>query len=536
MVVGIVGVLLQQDSSANTPTSRNKYTWPFAQNSPWNMPVGSAAIYQHAGLSPALASSNDLVTSDKIHISLDTSDPIKILNGSHRVHVDPALNHNGTWNGIGVLLREGGNTTAEGQTLVLSPGGNPSWQHKYGYDNDLKGNGIYGAHGGSAMSGLGGTIRDHEWNSSEPIRHALAINLFGLRFLSTANGGYRWPATKADSGYDVNKTSIPTNYYGRTGKGYDFMGMGTLLALKPDYNVAAISDPNARRIAQALKDYGGYVVDNTAWDVHALSVEHGVNSAYNNAGSAFHGQLMSVFSNLHAITNNSPNAVGGGGAPRVALAPCFDDEPNCTNINPPPPSEGLISQTNNLMSGKTFASSTTTLNTFPLGNLNNGNETDRWISAAQDNVWVGTDLGKTYTLSKVSVLWAGDTTKNYDIQMSTDNTTWTTIASGTTNNTSPQLIDTASFIRAAQGRYFRILAKDRWNAAYGNSIWELGVYGTEATIHTGNGDANNDGRVNAIDLSILISRDGTNYPQADFNNDGVVGAADMAILLGRWTW
>ncbi|HEX8181966.1 MAG TPA: IPT/TIG domain-containing protein [Candidatus Saccharimonadales bacterium] len=50
------------------------------------------------------------------------------------------------------------------------------------------------------------------------------------------------------------------------------------------------------------------------------------------------------------------------------------------------------------------------------------------------------------------------------------------------------------------------------------------------------GDANNDGRVNAIDLSIILSRDAQNYPPADFNGDGTVGSADMAILLGRWTW
>ncbi len=50
------------------------------------------------------------------------------------------------------------------------------------------------------------------------------------------------------------------------------------------------------------------------------------------------------------------------------------------------------------------------------------------------------------------------------------------------------------------------------------------------------GDANNDGRVNAIDLSILISHDGQNYSPADFNGDGIVGSADLAILLGRWTW
>ncbi|HEX8227671.1 MAG TPA: Ig-like domain-containing protein [Candidatus Saccharimonadales bacterium] len=50
------------------------------------------------------------------------------------------------------------------------------------------------------------------------------------------------------------------------------------------------------------------------------------------------------------------------------------------------------------------------------------------------------------------------------------------------------------------------------------------------------GDVNGDSRVNALDLSALISHDGENYPAADFNSDGTVGAADMAILLSRWTW
>ncbi|HEX8226606.1 MAG TPA: dockerin type I domain-containing protein [Candidatus Saccharimonadales bacterium] len=50
------------------------------------------------------------------------------------------------------------------------------------------------------------------------------------------------------------------------------------------------------------------------------------------------------------------------------------------------------------------------------------------------------------------------------------------------------------------------------------------------------GDVNGDGRVNALDLSTLISRDGQSYAPADFNGDGTVGAADMAILLSRWTW
>lgn len=51
-----------------------------------------------------------------------------------------------------------------------------------------------------------------------------------------------------------------------------------------------------------------------------------------------------------------------------------------------------------------------------------------------------------------------------------------------------------------------------------------------------NGDINSDGRVNALDLSALLSHDGQNYPPADFNHNGTVDAADYAILLANWTW
>lgn len=45
------------------------------------------------------------------------------------------------------------------------------------------------------------------------------------------------------------------------------------------------------------------------------------------------------------------------------------------------------------------------------------------------------------------------------------------------------------------------------------------------------GDANNDGTVNIFDLSILLSKYGTNYAQADFNKDSTVDGTDLSILL-----
>jgi hypothetical protein len=50
------------------------------------------------------------------------------------------------------------------------------------------------------------------------------------------------------------------------------------------------------------------------------------------------------------------------------------------------------------------------------------------------------------------------------------------------------------------------------------------------------GDINNDGHVNTLDLSAVLTHDSQNYAPADLNHDGTVGAADLAILLSHWAW
>lgn len=50
-------------------------------------------------------------------------------------------------------------------------------------------------------------------------------------------------------------------------------------------------------------------------------------------------------------------------------------------------------------------------------------------------------------------------------------------------------------------------------------------------------DANNDGRTDAADLSVLLAQFGTSVTVgtgADFNNDGAVDAADLSVLLGSF--
>ena len=103
-----------------------------------------------------------------------------------------------------------------------------------------------------------------------------------------------------------------------------------------------------RKILEALRDYGGYIVDDigSATEGAAFCAEHNVNNemlkhygwdmrysssarggislpainATNNA-STLYWDLVAVFQALSIVVNNSPDSIGGGGKPRVSPAP-----------------------------------------------------------------------------------------------------------------------------------------------------------------------------------------------------------------------
>lgn len=87
--------------------------------------------------------------------------------------------------------------------------------------------------------------------------------------------------------------------------------------------------------------------------------------------------------------------------------------------------------------------------------------------------WVGV-----YDLTRLVIVFAGDTIQNYTLSVSTNGSGYTQIASGVTNNTQVQSVTITSFSNTPKGRYLRITGLDRWNSSYGNSIWEVAAYGT----------------------------------------------------------
>lgn len=226
------------------------------------------------------------------------------------------------------------------------------WAENNGYypwTSDIRGDGALGAHGGSALSSIGGTIRLGELApGAGPIQHALKLELFahdwewnGGPNNSCVPGGdpsdccYTWPATKCDG------------YAGASADGYNgtnpLLKPGSLLAVPqaalPSLNVTTAP---GKAILAALSTYGGYIVDDTAWPTAAICMEYGVvdevKAAYNisvdlhgpdggaspGAGgqtAVFYWELVQMFRALHIVINNGNGTVGGGGTPIAPLAP-----------------------------------------------------------------------------------------------------------------------------------------------------------------------------------------------------------------------
>ncbi len=332
---------------ASTPTTRDKWLWPFAQDSIWNLPIGSDAQYSPANLPKAIYSSLD---TDLLYVIPANSPSRKLYNpGSWTNRCSGTTTYEYlsipipddlivpdaivtptkyfTPNNAAALLQPDGKTLIQLEPMARCIQGGPV----YGYhwprkDIDIYGKGTFGAHMGSGLSSIGGTIRKGELTNSEPIRHTLKLELWEkyLKYdAASPTPGYRWPADRADN-------AAPSMYKGTNPQ----LVMGSLLAIPPNVteDSLGLTTPVSKKLFHALQDYGGYVVDTTGGDAYAIAIEQGVEQEFKTAYgysiyadvrniTPFYEDFMKLFKALNVITNNSAETVGGGGTRRAPLAP-----------------------------------------------------------------------------------------------------------------------------------------------------------------------------------------------------------------------
>lgn len=95
----------------------------------------------------------------------------------------------------------------------------------------------------------------------------------------------------------------------------------------------------------------------------------------------------------------------------------------------------------------------------------------RWSSAFSDPQWLRVDLGSIMTFNTVNLVWEAAYASSYQIQVSNDTTTWTTVYSTTA---CPGGTEEISF-STTNARYVRMYGIAR-ATAWGYSLWEIEVY------------------------------------------------------------
>jgi hypothetical protein len=333
--------------AARADAERDPLKQPFSSTSIWNMPIGADATYVPARIPPV---TQGPLTVDPDILILAQNAPLTGVyqnddgwSGGDRCtpgaylysvpipsdYVVPGASPASTPNNAAAILLPDGRTVRQPQPLARCSAGGPATALVTYPDVDIYGDGIAGAHGGSGLSSIGGTIRLGEFVPGGGIHHAIKINLYGSTTLSPSSGGYRWPASKAD-------LCAATCYGGSVPE----LRMGSLLALPPDVDIdtMGLRTEAAKMLAWTLQNYGGYVVDDTGWSVYAIEVEHSPEGqvedefqsrwgfGLESSGHTPWGHDMDLlFGALAVVDNNSPSSIGGGGTPRQPLAPPLDE-------------------------------------------------------------------------------------------------------------------------------------------------------------------------------------------------------------------
>ena len=340
------------------PTTRDPLKWPFLPTSIWNMPIGSDAQYVPANLPavPGNDSWSPMPYSDDEIIILRPSAPSTPVyyssagwSGASRcnstgrqllnlpIPTDFVIGRNSNTNGAAVALQPDGRTLIHLQPFARCNAGGAATSYVTFKEVDLYGDGNAGAHGGSGLSVLGGSIRVGELRPNEQgPRHALKVNIYARQSLYNCGryaDCFRWPATNADI-YAVG-------FYGSAGGNSNAaMKMGALLAIPAsrDLDSLGLESEPGRQLAWTLQNYGAYIVEDTWGPAFGIAIENGPDGSLATQFKADYGVAFEQRANsntpwsrdvqklnqaLYVVNNNSPTSVGGGGTPRQPLAPAL---------------------------------------------------------------------------------------------------------------------------------------------------------------------------------------------------------------------
>jgi len=113
-----------------------------------------------------------------------------------------------------------------------------------------------------------------------------------------------------------------------------------------------------------------------------------------------------------------------------------------------------------------------------VGNAVDGDAATRWSSVYSDPQWYRIDLGGRYVINGVTISWEVASAKDYNIEVSDDGISWTSLISKTNMPSGARIDDLDNL--SGSGRYIRMYGTKR-NTSYGYSIYEFEVFGSPST-------------------------------------------------------
>ena len=331
---------------------RDARKWPFLSTSIWNTPIGSGAIFHDPGLfRPPFPLPYNFFSDDDYFIVTSATDPPTPwfdqgwwgnptvnktqCNVTGKLYENISFPYNVTvielGNNAAALLQPDNHTIINTQPFYRCTSGSPVLSTVMtgviAKDDIVFGNGTWGAHGGSGLSSIGGTIRLGELlPDTPPIQHALKLQLYAHIYYYNQRPGFVWPALNCDE-YAFHP-NYPPHY-----DGHDiYLSPGSLLAIPSNVTVNLTTVP-AKKLLFALQNYGGYLCDDTFVNRGTLNTEHGVTDEFeatygypfgstaSGPGAVWYADMLTIFQSLRVVINNSNKTIGGGG----------------TRLQPPPP-------------------------------------------------------------------------------------------------------------------------------------------------------------------------------------------------------
>ncbi len=299
-------------------SARNAWLWPFASDSPWNLPIGSGARFSALN-SPA---AQDLLAGGALIHAGQWGMPLyRAASGNPWVSVWDEENRRSFH--VQVPRDARPDPMGDGHLFIGDPDGrfvlemyrarrlpDGGFVARRAFRVDLHGPGMF-LHDGRfpgvrAMdaSGMGGVLRAWELRAGH-LSHALTFLLPYTRL----KHGPVWPSSRED-------------YWGFR----DYTGhvpIGTLVAIPRWVKLDAMSLSAAGlTLAHALQDYGAYCDDSVGTDGLVLTAEGAAEEMAEL--QAMRRDFPVIRAALRVVENNTAASLGGGGVPLVALAPGID--------------------------------------------------------------------------------------------------------------------------------------------------------------------------------------------------------------------